>query len=117
MAVESDEDLASFFLEDEFASPARYTAPTPAAAALDCTVIYDRGQGGPTLEDARHTAAGMERQVQAYKIELPQIERGGLFEILDGAEPPAVVETLRVAGMPRLDKTGRWWSVDVTIVN
>lgn len=117
MAVESAEDLAGFFEEEEFATPARYTAPTPGASAVDCSVIVDRGQGRATLDNARQPVGALDRKIQAPNPPLTKVERDGIFELLDSAEPPNVIETLKVAGYPKRDETGVWWHADVLVVD
>ncbi|RDV06423.1 hypothetical protein DXH95_03075 [Sphingorhabdus pulchriflava] len=115
--MESAEDLAGFFEEEEFATPARYTAPTPGASPVSCSVIVDRGQGRATLDNARQPVGALDRKIQAPNPLLTKVERDGLFELLDSATPPNVVETLKVVGYPKRDESGVWWHVDVVIVD
>lgn len=121
MAVESAEDLASLFEEDEFAEALRYTAPAPGSLPVRCTAIVDRGQGRERFEAGRTDAVGSERGLWVRRAELASVARDGLFAVLDpvalAAVPPVetVIETYRVVGLPALDQTGAVWAADLVI--
>lgn len=117
MAVESAADLAGFFDEEEFATPARYTAPVPGAQPVTCSVIVDRGQGRATLENARQPVGAIDRKIQAPSPPLTLVERDGIFELLDGSTPLVVTERLKVVGYPKRDETGVWWHLDVVAMD
>ena len=117
MAVESAADRAAFFNTDEFGEAGRYTPP--GGAAVDCTLIVDRGQGRKALEVAGQEAAGVDRLVQvlAEGAALDGVTpvRDGVFDVLD-AETGDVVEQLLVVEEPLLDEIGVWWTVEVVQV-
>ena len=121
MTVESADDLASLFEEDEFAEAVRYTPPDPGSSVVRCTAIVDRGQGRGRFEAGRSDAVGSERALWVRRAEVGAIQRDGLFEVLDPAllalDPPeeVVTETYRVVGLPVLDQTGAVWAVDLVI--
>lgn len=121
MAVESSDDLLSFFDDDEFAEGALYQSPNPGAPPVPCLVIMDRGQGRERLEsgagmDGRR-AVTSERHLWAIAgddpNQLADVKRGGLFTLTAGGA--AGGEVLRVAGLPKLDHSGHLWSVQLTI--
>ena len=117
MGVESAQDIASFFGDDEFAEGALYQSPSPGAPPVPCLVIMDRGQGRMRFDPRSgmdgQSAASSERHLWAMAgdeaDQLADVKRDGLFTIVaDG-------EVLRVAGLPKLDQTGHLWSVQLTI--
>ncbi len=125
MAVETAEDLASFFDDDEFAEAASYLAPGLGALPVDCLVILDLGQGREVFAGGEQRVATSERHLWVRKsvalLCLPEVQRGGTFSILDpeqlALDPPVrvVSEVLRVEGLPKLDHTGKLWSVQLVI--
>ena len=118
MTVESADDLASLFEEDEFAEAVRYTPPDPGSSVVRCTAIVDRGQGRGRFEAGRSDAVGSERALWVRRGEVGAVGRDGLFEVLDAAALPAletVTESYRVVGLPTLDQTGAVWAVDLAI--
>ena len=120
MPVESAADRGAFFNTDEFGEAGRYTPP--GGAAVDCTLIVDRGQGRKALEVTGQEAAGVDRLVQvlaegAGGVDVPGVTpvRDGVFDVLD-AETGDVVEQLLVVGEPMLDEIGVWWTIEVVQV-
>ena len=108
MAVETAADLESFFEEEEFAESAVYLAPVPGAVAVPCSVIVDRGQGRAMFKTGEAGSfAGSERHLWVRAAELASVAREGVFTI--GAE------VLAVLNLPKLDQTGRLWSVELLI--
>jgi hypothetical protein len=111
MAVETAADLESFFEEEEFAEAAVYLAPRPGAVAVPCSVIVDRGQGRAMFKTGMKSGAGefagSERHLWVRSAELATVARDGVFTV--GAEVFAVLN------LPKLDQTGRLWSVELLI--
>lgn len=116
MSVESAADRAAFFNTDEFAEAASYTAP--GGSPVSCVVIVDRGQGRKAMQIGANEAVGPDRLIQvlaeaAGTDEAPGVTpaREGLFTL--SATDLFDAETLRVVGLPMLDETGIWWTVEV----
>lgn len=115
MSVETAEDIASFFGDDEFAEAALYQSSNPGAAPAPCLVIMDTGQGrertGLRQPQGERDYVGSERHLWAMAGDKPgqlaDVKRGAIFTI------EASGEVLRVAGLPKLDHTGHLWSVDL----
>ena len=111
MPVESADDLASFFDEEEFAEAATYLAPDDGAEAVACSVIVDRGQGAQLFRAGETSAATAERLLHVRKSEVPLVKREGVFTLdVDG-------EQLKVREMPVLDQTGLWWTAKFVLVD
>ncbi len=113
MAVETAEDLASFFHDDEFAEAASYLAPGLGAVPVDCLVILDLGQGREVFAGGEQRFATSERHLWAQcgtaELMLAAVVRGGVFTI------EASGEQLKVADLPKLDHTGHLWSVPLVM--
>lgn len=108
MAVESAADLEGFFDAEEFAEAAVYLAPTPGAAPVPCSVIVDRGQGRAMFKTGEAGSfAGSERHLWVRAAELASVVREGVFTVGD--------EVFAVLNLPKLDQTGRLWSVELLI--
>ncbi len=104
------------FDDDEFAELAAYLAPVPGAVAVACNVIVDRGQGREQLRTDGAAVTGSERHLWVQRLELGEVRRDGVFSVLDDTLPvPLEIERLRVTGLPKLDHTGKLWSVNVVI--
>jgi hypothetical protein len=107
MAVETAADLESFFEEEEFAEAAVYLSPVPGAEPVDCSVIIDRGQGRAMMKAAGAEYAGSERHLWVRAAEIETVVREATFTL--GSEVYEVLQT------PKLDHTGRLWSVELLI--
>lgn len=118
MPVESAADRASFLSADEFATPARYTAPDGGDAVGPFTVIYDRGQAKQRFVAQDMKATTAERTAWLRVDDVALVERGGLLEVgtLDDDGALVVTETLRIADLPVLDETGCFWFAELLIV-
>lgn len=114
MPVETASDLASMFDEDEFAERAEYTGPL-GGSATGCSVIVDRGQARQRFRGGEMEAATSERKLSVRRAELASVARGGIFAMLD-EDGAATGEVFKVADLPKLDETGRLWSVNLLIV-
>lgn len=128
MPIETADDLASFFDDDEFAESATWTPPGADAVAVPCIVIVDRGQGRSRSDRMKPEAVGTDRRVMVRRLN-PQADdsvaeiiavRDGLFTVagtfggdLAGGVAGGADETLKVTGLPVLDETGRVWTCDV----
>jgi hypothetical protein len=116
MPVESAADRASFLSADEFATPARYTAPGGGAAIGPFTIVYDRGQAKQRFvaQDLRATTA--ERTAWLRRDDVALVERDGTLEVgvLSFGEL-VVTETLRIDGLPVLDETGFFWLAELVL--
>lgn len=114
MPVESAADRAAFFNREEFAEAALYTPPV--GAPVVCTVIADRGQGREAMRAGPMEAAGADRLIQVLAEGAAEDgltpERGGTFDLFNGVLGD-LAETLEVVGVPRLDETAVWWTVEV----
>lgn len=118
MAVETAEDLASFFDDDEFAEAALYQPPSSGSDPVACLVIIDLGQGRRRFEAGSgmdgQRAVTSERHLWAMAgdsdNQLADVRRDGVFTLDRNGE------VLRVAGLPKLDETGHLWSVDLVKV-
>ena len=106
MAVESAADRAALFSEDDFAEAALYTPPG-GGVAVACSIVYDRGRGQAALTERGIEARGAERGAMVNADEVPVVKKGGTFAV--------GVETLKVAGVPKLDETGRIWTVELVL--
>lgn len=109
MSVESAADRAGFFIDTEFAEPAEYLAPASGAVAVDCTIIFDRGQAKNRWKSGEMAVAAAERKAWINGDELAQPVRDGRLTV--GSE------VLKIVGNPILDETGKLWSVDLVLVN
>lgn len=119
MPVETAADLASLFVEDEFAEGAVYTGPAPGAEGVACSVIVDRGQGRRMFRAAEHEVATSERNLWVRATAegvggLPAVARDGLFAMSDPDGTPTG-EVFRVAGLPHLDETAKLWSAELLV--
>jgi hypothetical protein len=106
MSVESADDLASFFEEDEFAEEAFYVPPG-SVGSVSCLVVLDRGQGRRSFDAGRTEIEGSNRHLWVRVAELDPVARAGRFTMACSGE------VLEVADMPELDHTGSVWSVEL----
>ena len=107
MPVETAADLESFFAEEEFAEAAVYLSPVPGSVAVPCRVIVDRGQGRAMMKAAGAEFAGSDRHIWVRKAEVNAVVKDATFTL--GSEIFAVLV------VPKLDQTGRLWSVELLI--
>ena len=113
MATESPADLASFFDEDEFGESASYLGPGPADVAVACTVVVDRGQGRDVVKDGRAPVGVSERNLTVQRFAIAKVQKDGVFTVTDPVS--GAPERLKVVGVPKLEHTGRVWSVQLVI--
>lgn len=117
MPTETAADLESFFEEEEFAEAAVYTGPGPGDVATSCTVIVDRGQGRERFKSGDAEYSGSERHLYVRAAEIATVKSGGIFAvgtIVDDVFVPGG-ESFQATSVPKLDQTGKLWSVQLLI--
>lgn len=116
MPVESAADRASLFSADEFATPARYTAP--GGDPLYPTIIFDPGR--PAWGENEIGSGGLRASISTNKAmintdDVPVVVVDAV--LVPGAIVAAVFvpgpDSYRVVARPRLDETGAIWHVDL----
>ncbi len=118
MPVESPADRASLFSADEFATPARYTAP--GGEPLYPTIIFDPGR--PAWGETEIGSGGLRGSIATHKA---MINADDVPVVVVNAvlTPGAIVAEVFVPGpasykvvsRPRLDETGAIWNVDLQV--
>lgn len=113
MPVETAADLESFFAEEEFAEAAVYLSPVPGSVAVPCRVVVDRGQGRDVVKDGRAPVGVSERHLTVQRFAIAKVQKDGVFTVTDPVS--GAPERLKVVGVPKLEHTGRVWSVHLVI--
>lgn len=127
MPVESAADRASFLSADEFATPARYTAPGGGEPIGPFTIVYDRGQAKQRFVAPDLRAVTAERTAWLRRDDVATLARGGLLEVgsvddtgaivVDDDGDMVVAETLTIDGLPVLDETGFFWLAELVLAD